>query len=257
MPVEPIRTLFLTEEPIASFVEKLERFGIARGDPNFGYIRRSEKIVSGLAWPKIVERVTVIAIEGEWQEVVIDVLGKWAAFKESQENDAGVTREAIDQLDPLMEAGIATWILHHSPWTEERSRGSGAIAASVDQMYYIAGSGTEARSFKSLGGRRDAFEHTIPYRIGVGEDGVYRLEMLGKERKVGATKTTLAITAVEGLGGSATAEQVAAVIEGWSEWMAEKWLGRAYRYGLLKRSRGPHNKLTYARRGRFEYLKEV
>jgi hypothetical protein len=160
-------------------------------------------------------------------------------------NPAGVVANAIGALDPLTEEGLAVLILHHAGWEAKRSRGSTDIVGAVETCFYLE-SAEEARTLECLGTRHDSIER-LSYRLG--EGGV--LESLGSQRAGSASKTSLAVAAVERLNRPAPSEEVAEKLR-WKVPTAHKFLRRAWSAKLLARDIVESGRYVWRKRSKYE-----
>jgi hypothetical protein len=251
--VEPCNILYLTEEPRATFAAKLERAGIEEHDDGFKYLRRGMAGVAGRPWPEIVAETHRYAAEIGAEFVIVDVLHRWAGFKDGGENASDKVNEAISELTPLSEAGIAVWILAHSPWGEKRVRGSTDIFGAVDDGWFIDGvaGSDQPRRISWSGGRHEPQESGTSYRLG--PDG--RLESLGDQSVAQASRTDRVVTAVRELGAPSPTVAVAEALD-ISEWTARRWLDRALRFKFVARDTGERGEHLWRPRRAREYVTE-
>jgi hypothetical protein len=235
--VEPCNILYLTEEPRATFAATLERAGIEGHDQGFQYLRRGMAGVAGVPWPKIVEGTVKRATDIGAELVVVDVLHRWAGFVDGGENASDKVNQAISELTPLSEAGIAVWILAHSPWGEKRVRGSTDIFGAVDDGWFIEGEAgsSGARSIRWIGGRHEPKQALTAYTLSA--EG--RLEYQGKQTYEQASKTGAVVDVVRLLAVPSSTMAVATEL-GWNERTARRWLERAQQHGSIGHDLGPH-----------------
>jgi hypothetical protein len=97
--------------------------------------------------------------------IVIDGFGKWAGFVESQENDASVTRRALEELDVLLRDEHTVLVLHHAGWKDDRERGSTGIAGEAGIRLFLAGDGKDPRVLKHKGGRHGDPCDDLTYKL--------------------------------------------------------------------------------------------
>jgi hypothetical protein len=192
LPTAPnVGVLYLTEETSVRALEvKAAAIDLDITDPGVLFLRRVD--VFGKPWPEIVEevraRATAFKASGGFDDVliVVDTLGKWAGFKEGQEQDAGATRDAIERLDPLAGDGHAVLIFTHAGWGAKRSRGSSAIPGEVDIVLFLDGDpgSNQPRSILYEGGRLDDGETPRSWSLALGDDGLTSFGEVGTRRAV-------------------------------------------------------------------------
>lgn len=249
--VEPCNILYMTEEPRATFEATLERAGIEEHDAGFQYLRRGMAGVAGKPWPKIVEATMQRAQEIDAELVVIDVLHRWAGFTDGGENKSDKINEAIGELTPLSEAGIAVLILAHSPWGLKRVRGSTDIFGAVDDGWFIDGEAgsSGSRTIEWIGGRHEPEQSRTAYVM----NEARQLESRGDQSKSQASRTESVIAVLRGLDGPAPTVVVADEL-GVSEWTARRWLDRALRFGFIGRVTGSRGEFLWRPRRRFDFM---
>lgn len=126
--------LYLTEEPLASLKQKLDRNAITADDPIM-FVQRAA--MRGRSWRQIADDVLLYRPS----VVVVDSLTKWLQIEGDAENNAGAMSRAMDSLQRLADAGMAVVVVAHTTVSSDRVprlhdlsaiRGSGAIPADVD-----------------------------------------------------------------------------------------------------------------------------
>jgi hypothetical protein len=251
--VEPANILYLTEEPRSTFQATMARAGIEEHDPGFQYLRRGMAGVAGVSWPKIVAAVVGRATDIGAELVVVDVLHRWAGFQDGGENASDKVNEAITELTPLSEAGIAVLILAHSPWGLKRVRGSTDIFGAVDDGWFLDGEAgsSMSRELKWIGGRHEPKEARSAFRLNA--DG--QIEYQGNQNAESASKTSAVIDTVLWFGKPSSTLEVADHLE-WNERTARRWLDRAAKQGWIGHDTGEHGEYLWRKRRRFEYVYE-
>jgi AAA domain len=186
-----VGVLYLTEETSIRAIEvKAAAVDLNVSDPGLLIVQRVE--VFDKPWPEVVEllraRAAAFKEAGSFSDVlaIVDTLGKWAGFKEGQEQDSGATREAIERLDPLAGDGHAVLINTHAGWSAKRSRGSSAIPGEVDIVLYLDGEpgSTQPRSILYEGGRLDDGETPRSWSLSLGDNGLTSFGEAGSRRAV-------------------------------------------------------------------------
>lgn len=232
-----VGVLYLTEETSIRAIEvKAAAVDLDVSDVGLLIVRRVE--VFDKPWPEIVEllrgRATAFKEAGGFPDVlvVVDTLGKWAGFKEGQEQDSGATREAIERLDPLAGDGHAILVNTHAGWSAKRSRGSSAIPGEVDIVLYLDGEpgSTQPRSILYEGGRLDDGETPRSWSLTLGDDG---LTSFGEAGSKTAVKLSHALDVVRAKG-PITAVELASAI-GVTRRTAARYLNQLVAAGELHR----------------------
>jgi hypothetical protein len=126
----PVPVVVLTEEPPATVVEKLERFGIGPDAP-LSILTRADA-PGRPSWDDVVAAAVAEAGRIGAGLVVIDTLAFWAALPPDAENSAGAMTEALRPLLAATGRGLAVLCLHHVNKAHNELRGSTAIGAAAD-----------------------------------------------------------------------------------------------------------------------------
>jgi hypothetical protein len=126
----PVPVVVLTEEPPATVVEKLERFGIGPDAP-LSILTRADA-PGRPSWDDVVAAAVAEAGRIGAGLVVIDTLAFWAALPPDAENSAGAMTEALRPLLAATGRGLAVLCLHHVNKAHGELRGSTAIGATAD-----------------------------------------------------------------------------------------------------------------------------
>ena len=186
--------------------DKARQFNLGSED-SFLVLRRTD--VADETWPGVVKKLQedTAALKEQWAVdrmlVVIDGFGKWAGFVESQENDASVTRRALEELDVLLRDEHTVLVLHHAGWQNDRERGSTGIAGEAGIRLFLAGEGPEPRTLKHKGGRHGDPCADLTYRLT--DKG---FESLGSMPTKMATGLSDALAIIDELGTPTTQEIV-------------------------------------------------
>ena len=181
-PRTKFRTLYLTEQPRASFAKQLIDAGLQKDD---GVVVSYFASWKGRPWAEIVQVVIETAIRESTELIVIDTGSKWFGFKGDEENQAGAA-DAVTKLNPFVDQGGSVLILRHGRKSGgtlgDAGRGSSAIDGAVDvilHMHQPSGAPPDTREIEA-GGRFDIqspirlrrkLQHHQP--IEIGSDDVY------------------------------------------------------------------------------------
>jgi hypothetical protein len=233
-----VGVLYLTEETSIRAIEvKAAAVDLDITDPGLLIVRRVE--VFGKPWPEIVEllrtRAAAFKEAGGFSDVliIVDTLGKWAGFKEGQEQDSGATREALERLDPLTGDGHAILVLTHAGWSAKRSRGSSAIPGEVDVVLYLDGEpgSSQPRSILYEGGRLDDGETPRSWSLSLGDDG---LTSFGEANPKTAVRLSHVMEVVRQREGAITSVGLAEIV-GVTDRTARRYLNQLVASGELAR----------------------
>jgi hypothetical protein len=157
LPVQGSAVLLLTEEPPSTIEQKADRFALA--DERV-YVLSKRGARAGRSWPKLMEAVLEFCQEHrEVRVVVVDTLDKFIDLSAKRsESDAGVIRETIDPLYPILDLGVAVVLITHQRKEEGsfglRVRGGTSLTGSADVIVEVerpsesAGLGKDARVIK-------------------------------------------------------------------------------------------------------------
>jgi hypothetical protein len=137
LPVAPARTVVVTEEPAARWIERSQRLDL--GDAVSWQCRPFRTKPRMAEWLALIDRLG--ELRGRGIDLgVIDPLSEFLPGR--NENSAGVMLEALLPLRRLTDAGMAVLLLHHPRRADSPAgcagRGSGALLAYADillEMY--------------------------------------------------------------------------------------------------------------------------
>jgi hypothetical protein len=126
-------TVYLTEQPIVSFRQAMERAGVL-GRDDFHILQHSE--TRGMPWPEVAAEAVDECKRMGAVLLVIDTLPQFAGLKGDSENNSG---DALAAMQPLQQAaadGIGTFLTRHERKSGgdvgDSGRGSSAFAGAVD-----------------------------------------------------------------------------------------------------------------------------
>ena len=126
-------TVYLTEQPVVSFRQALERAGLL-GRDDFHVLQYSD--TRGISWPGIVAEAVRECKRVGAKLLVIDTLPQFAGLKGDSENNSG---DALAAMEPLLQAaadGLAVILVRHERKSGgdvgDSGRGSSAFAGAVD-----------------------------------------------------------------------------------------------------------------------------
>jgi hypothetical protein len=158
------RKLLLTEMAPKTLRPALERWGFAEAPRNWLHDKRlrylplrsgpggyidvlyAERVLAprvtpdGLVtpdWPHVVDRVTPLALRGDYDEVVVDSLAEWLG-----DDSQGNMLPTLAACRQITRHGPGVTLLHHTPRSDpRRPRGSGAIDGKLDIGWSVYGLG--------------------------------------------------------------------------------------------------------------------
>jgi DnaB-like helicase N terminal domain/AAA domain len=126
-------TVYLTEQPAASFRHAMERSDLL-GRSDFHILSHSD--THGIPWPEVAAGAVAECIRTGAQLLIVDTLPQFACLKGDSENNSG---DALDAMQPLLLAatnGIAIVLTRHERKAGgdvgDSGRGSSAFAGAVD-----------------------------------------------------------------------------------------------------------------------------
>lgn len=126
-------TVYLTEQPIVSFRQAMERANLL-GRPDFHVLQHSD--TRGMSWPEVVAEAVRECKRVGAMLLVIDTLPQFAGLKGDSENNSG---DALAAMEPLLQAaasGIGVILVRHERKSGgdigDSGRGSSAFAGAVD-----------------------------------------------------------------------------------------------------------------------------
>ena len=126
-------TVYLTEQPIVSFRQALERAGLL-GRADFYLLQHSD--TQGMSWPGVVAEAVRECKRVGAMLLVIDTLPQFAGLKGDSENNSG---DALAAMEPILQAaaaGIGIILVRHERKSGgdigDSGRGSSAFAGAVD-----------------------------------------------------------------------------------------------------------------------------
>jgi predicted ATP-dependent serine protease len=126
-------TVYLTEQPIVSFRQAMERAGLLRR-PDFHVLQHSD--TRGTSWPDVAAEAM-----GECKRVgamllVVDTLPQFAGLTGDSENNSGDALAAMAPLHQAVDSGIGIIVVRHERKSggdiSDSGRGSSAFAGAVD-----------------------------------------------------------------------------------------------------------------------------
>lgn len=126
-------TVYLTEQPISSFREAMQRSNLLRRDDVYVLLHAD---TGGIGWPDIARAAVVECKRLGASLLVVDTLPHFAGLKGDSENNSG---DALTAMDPLLRAateGIGVILVRHERKSGgdvgDSGRGSSAFAGAVD-----------------------------------------------------------------------------------------------------------------------------
>ena len=126
-------TVYLTEQPSASFRQAMERAGLL-GREDFRFLQHSD--TRGMPWPEVAAEAVEECTRVHAVLLVVDTLPQFACLKGDSENNAG---DALAAMQPLLRAaadGIGVILTRHERKSGgevgDSGRGSSAFAGAVD-----------------------------------------------------------------------------------------------------------------------------
>lgn len=126
-------TVYLTEQPIVSFRQAMDRAGLL-GRPDFHVLQHTD--TRGIPWPEVVAAAVCECKRAGATLLVIDTLPQFAGLKGDSENNSG---DALTAMDPILQAaadGIGIIVVRHERKSGgdigDSGRGSSAFAGAVD-----------------------------------------------------------------------------------------------------------------------------
>jgi hypothetical protein len=126
-------TVYLTEQPIVSFRQTMERAGLI-GRDDFHVLMHSD--TRGVPWPEIAGHAVRECKRAGAKLLVVDTLPQFAGLKGDSENNSG---DALAAMEPLLQAaaeGIGIILVRHERKSGgdvgDSGRGSSAFAGAVD-----------------------------------------------------------------------------------------------------------------------------
>jgi hypothetical protein len=132
-PTSRTPTVYLTEQPMVSFRQAMERAGLL-GNPDFHVLQHTD--TRGLTWPEVVEQAARKCKQVGAKLLVIDTLPQFAGLKGDSENNSGDALAAMDPLSRAAAAGIGIILVRHERKSGgdvgDSGRGSSAFAGAVD-----------------------------------------------------------------------------------------------------------------------------
>ncbi len=133
-----VSALMLSEEPPISMKDKYIDLQLEGNQVEILF--RHE--VLGEAWEKLAASAVRRCKEMGHQILIVDTISRWLGLTGEAENQSGRVTEAMEALDPAIEAGIAVVYLHHmrkgGGRHGEAQRGSNAFSASVDVVVELS-----------------------------------------------------------------------------------------------------------------------
>ncbi len=130
--------VFLTEQPLASFRQALERANLL--DCDDFHILQWHK-TNGMSWPDVVVAARLYANEVGAVLMVVDTLAQFAGLRGDAENNAGAALEAIAPLQMALADGLGILLTRHDRKgggeVGDSARGSSAFAGAVDIVLQI------------------------------------------------------------------------------------------------------------------------
>lgn len=128
-------TVYLTEQPIVSFRQAMDRAGLL-GRPDFHVLQHTD--TRGLSWPEVVAAAVHECKRVGAMLLVIDTLPQFAGLKGDSENNSG---DALTAMEPILQAaadGIGIILVRHERKSGgdigDSGRGSSAFAGAVDMV---------------------------------------------------------------------------------------------------------------------------
>ncbi|MGA7918070.1 MAG: AAA family ATPase [Candidatus Acidiferrales bacterium] len=132
-PTSKASTVYLTEQPIVSFRQAMERADLL-GRPDFHVLQHCD--TRGVPWPEVVAEAVRECKRVGATLLVIDTLPHFAGLKGDSENNSG---DALAAMEPLLQAaseGIGIILVRHERKSggdvADSGRGSSAFAGAVD-----------------------------------------------------------------------------------------------------------------------------
>jgi predicted ATP-dependent serine protease len=132
-PTRKTPTVYLTEQPIVSFRQAMERAGLL-GRADFHVLQHSD--TRGMSWPQVIAEAVNECKRVGAVLLVIDTLPQFAGLKGDSENNSG---DALAAMEPLLQAaaaGIGIILVRHERKSGgdigDSARGSSAFAGAVD-----------------------------------------------------------------------------------------------------------------------------
>jgi hypothetical protein len=132
-PTRKTPTVYLTEQPIVSFRQAMERAGLL-GRDDFHVLLHSD--TRGMSWPEVVAHAVRECKRVGARLLVVDTLPQFARLKGDSENNSG---DALAAMEPLLQAaadGIGIILVRHERKSGgdvgDSGRGSSAFAGAVD-----------------------------------------------------------------------------------------------------------------------------
>jgi Bifunctional DNA primase/polymerase, N-terminal/AAA domain len=157
LPASSTWALLMTEEPVATVEEKVDRFGI---DDERVFVISKRRMGANRSWPKVVtEAATFCRAHPEVGVCVVDTWDKFVGLSAKRsETDTGVIVEAVEPLYELLSLGVCVILITHQRKEEGehglRVRGGTALTGSVDVIVEVerppqtAGLSKQARVLK-------------------------------------------------------------------------------------------------------------
>jgi hypothetical protein len=126
-------TVYLTEQPVVSFRQAMERAGLL-GRADFHVLQHSD--TRGMPWPEVVAEAVRECKRVTATLLVVDTLPQFAGLKGDSENNSG---DALAAMEPLLQAaadGLGIILVRHERKSGgdigDSGRGSSAFAGAVD-----------------------------------------------------------------------------------------------------------------------------
>jgi hypothetical protein len=137
---EPVRTIFLTEEPAYAIRDKVERFGLRDGRVVYGWeVPATSGDGAHQRWQERVTHIGTLAQEGGFGHMVVDPFSRLAEVENESGREPGERAEFVSNI--AQQFGLAITLVHHNNKSggrmEDLFRGSTSLPAAVDQMVQI------------------------------------------------------------------------------------------------------------------------
>lgn len=134
----PTSILYVSEQPLNSFAAELANSGVFARKPLFDTLLWFITIEDWfhVDWPGIVEMSGEQAAKCGARLVIFDTLSRIARVE--NENDASEMQNAVDEMTPLIKAGVATLAIQHERKAGgdifDAGRGTNALTGAVDAL---------------------------------------------------------------------------------------------------------------------------
>lgn len=209
-PTQASPVVFLTEQPLTSLREVLERTGL---DDRDDLSILSWKDTYGVPWTEVVDAAVNQCERVGAGLLVVDTLPAFAGIRGEAENDAGTALAAMEPLQLAAADGLAVLMVRHERKgggeVGESGRGSSAFTGTVDVVLRLARQPNAARPTIRVLSTLSRFGETPDEVVIELEDGGYRA--LGDQTAVAFTEARAAVLDVVPDDGEGMPEQ--AIIE--------------------------------------------